>query len=111
MVHMSRRKPHRGETEGDVAVQVAEPKVKAPPKYAVILHNDDYTPMDFVVEILMKFFYKNQVEAEKIMLQVHHEGSGVAGIYPHDIAETKVVQVNDYSRQARHPLKCSMEAV
>jgi ATP-dependent Clp protease adaptor protein ClpS len=108
---MSEKKPFHGEPDGEVTVQEAQPKVKAPPKYAVILHNDDYTPMEFVVEILMKFFHKNQVEAEKIMLQVHHQGSGVAGIYPHDIAETKVALVNDYSRQMRHPLKCSMEAV
>lgn len=100
-----------GETQGDLAVAEAIPKPQEPKRYAVLLHNDDFTPMDFVVEILRRFFHKNQEEAERIMLQVHHQGHGVAGIYPHDIAETKVAEVNNFSEQHSHPLKCSMEAV
>ena len=87
----------------------AEPKLKEPSMYKVILVNDDFTPMDFVVHILQKFFSKNGEEAQRIMMQVHQQGSGVAGIYAHEIAETKVFVVNDYARKNRHPLKCTME--
>ena len=97
--------------DGDVAVAETVPKLKEPTQYAVVLHNDDYTPMEFVIDLLAKFFSKNQAEAEFIMLQVHHKGSGVAGIYTHDIAETKMVQSNDYAKKHGHPLKTTMEAV
>lgn len=86
-----------------------KPKLEEPRFYKVILLNDDFTPMDFVVHILSKFFQKNADEATKIMLQVHHQGSGVAGSYSHEIAETKVYLVNDYARKNKHPLKCVME--
>ena len=87
----------------------AKPELKEPPLYKVLLLNDDFTPMDFVVHVLQKFFGKNIEEANRIMLQVHHQGSGVAGIYSHEIAETKVYLVNDYSKKSKHPLKSAME--
>lgn len=92
-------------------VVVAEPKIrtKTPSMYRVILMNDDYTPMDFVIHVLQRFFNKDLTEATRIMLQVHTQGSGVCGVYSFEIAETKVYQVNQYSRQNRHPLKCIME--
>jgi len=85
------------------------PKVKEPSMYKVVLLNDDYTPMDFVVYILRKFFHKPDSEATNIMLQVHHQGSGVAGVFSHEVAETKVYLVSEYARQNQHPLKCIME--
>lgn len=90
---------------------ITEPKsrTKTPPLYRVILMNDDYTPMDFVIHVLQRFFSKDIPEATRIMLDIHHKGSGVCGTYSHEIAETKVYQVNQYSRQNHHPLKCVME--
>lgn len=84
-------------------------ELSEPRKYKVFLLNDDYTPMDFVVEILMKFFYLSEATATQIMLQVHKEGRGLCGVYPRDIAETKVVLVNEFSRLNQYPLLCSME--
>lgn len=95
--------------EHGVAVAEAKPEVKQPPMYKVLLLNDDYTPMDFVVQVLRKFFHKSTEQATKVMLQVHYEGQGVAGIYTAEIAETKVAQVNDFSRANDHPLMCTME--
>lgn len=80
-----------------------------PRKYKVFLVNDDYTPMDFVVTVLMKFFYLSEDVATQIMLQVHKEGRGFCGVYPRDIAETKVVLVNEFSRLNQYPLLCNME--
>jgi ATP-dependent Clp protease adaptor protein ClpS len=77
--------------------------------YKVVLINDDYTPMEFVVHILEAFFGMNREQATHIMLNVHTKGKGVCGVYPRDIAETKVTQVNEYSRQNEHPLLCTME--
>ncbi|MEK7358068.1 MAG: ATP-dependent Clp protease adapter ClpS [Bdellovibrionota bacterium] len=96
---------------GTGTATVAEPKsrTKTPPMYRVILMNDDFSPMDFVIHVLQKFFGKNIPEATKIMLQIHHQGSGLCGTYSYEIAETKVYQVNQYSRQNKHPLKCVME--
>ncbi len=85
------------------------PKVKRPSLYKVILLNDDFTPQDFVVFVLRKFFHKTEDEAVKIMLQVHHQGAGVAGVYSFEVAETKVYLVNEFSRSKQHPLKCIME--
>ena len=79
--------------------------------YQVILLNDDNTPMEFVVDVLQRFFGKNQDEATRIMLQVHHEGKGVCGIYPHDIAASRIAQVSRYARSRQHPLQCAMEPV
>jgi ATP-dependent Clp protease adaptor protein ClpS len=92
-----------------VAVEEAKPKVKRPPLYKVILLNDDYTPMEFVVHILERFFSMTREKAVRVMLQVHTEGRGVCGTYSREIAETKVAQVNDYSRENHHPLLCTME--
>ncbi len=94
---------------GDVATETSRPKLKRPPMYKVIILNDDYTPMDFVVMILERFFAMNSEKATRIMLQVHTRGAGVCGIFSRDIAETKVAQVENYSRQHDHPLKCTME--
>ena len=95
--------------DDDLAVQEAKPRVKRPPLYKVILLNDDYTPMDFVVHILEAFFSVDRENATRIMLQIHTHGKGVCGIYTHEIAETKVSLVNDYSRENQHPLLCTME--
>jgi len=86
-----------------------KPKVTEPSFYKVLLHNDDYTPMEFVTQILKKFFHKSSEEAEKIMMAVHQQGHGVAGLYPYEIAETKVFMTNNYAKQNKFPLKCSME--
>jgi len=93
----------------DVAVEEGHPELSEPPRFAVLLINDDYTTMEFVVEVLQKFFKKNEAEAMKIMLAVHRQGRGVAGIYTFDIAETKVQQVNDYARSHGFPLKAEVE--
>jgi ATP-dependent Clp protease adaptor protein ClpS len=95
--------------DDDLAVQEVKPRVKRPPLYKVILLNDDYTPMDFVVHILEAFFSVDRENATRIMLQIHTHGKGVCGIYTHEIAETKVSLVNDYSRENQHPLLCTME--
>ncbi|KOR33435.1 Clp protease ClpS [Achromatium sp. WMS3] len=97
------------EDDGGVAVQTAKPKLKQPPLYKVLLLNDDYTPMDFVVSVLQQFFYMNEERAYQIMMSVHNQGIGVCGVYTKDIAETKVHQVNDYARSCEHPLLCTME--
>ncbi len=97
------------EHDGGLALQEAKPKLKKPPLYKVVLLNDDFTPMDFVVEILMDFFNMTEEKATQVMLQVHTQGIGVCGIFSKDVAETKVYIVNDYSREHHHPLMCSME--
>ena len=84
-------------------------QTKKPSMYKVLLHNDDYTTMDFVVMVLETIFHKNTMEANRIMLNVHQQGIGVAGIYSRDVAETKVVLVHDLARKNEHPLKCSIE--
>ncbi|PVZ84042.1 ATP-dependent Clp protease adapter ClpS [Serratia sp. S1B] len=95
--------------DSDLAVKTAPPELKRPPLYAVVLLNDDYTPMDFVIEILQEFFAMNLDQATQVMLTVHYEGKGVAGTYPRDIAETKANQVNNYARSQGHPLLCQIE--
>ena len=85
------------------------PKTKKPNMYKVVLLNDDYTPMDFVIHVLEKFFSRSRQEATDIMLQVHRRGVGICGIYTYEIAETKVVQVMDYARAHEQPLQCTME--
>ena len=87
----------------------AKPRLKRPPLYKVLLINDDYTPMEFVVHILEIFFSMDRETATRIMLEVHTRGMGVCGIFTRDIAQTKVVQVNHYSKEHEHPLKCTME--
>jgi ATP-dependent Clp protease adaptor protein ClpS len=105
---MSDRNPQRQAGDG-LAVEAEKPKLQRPPLYKVILLNDDYTPMDFVVEVLQIFFGMDRHKATQIMLHVHTRGKGVCGVYTHDIAETKVSQVNSYSREHQHPLLCIME--
>jgi ATP-dependent Clp protease adaptor protein ClpS len=90
-------------------VKPGKPKLKRPPMYRVILLNDDYTPMEFVVDVLCRFFQKSAEDATRLMLQVHYQGSAVCGIYPHDVAETKVARVEQTSREHGHPLRCVME--
>ena len=92
------------------ALAPEELKLKPPPRYRVVLLNDDYTPMEFVVGVLRKFFGMNIETATRVMLKVHTEGKGVCGVFPREIAETKAVQVNDYAREAEHPLLCDIEA-
>lgn len=93
----------------DLAVEEAKPKLKQPAQYKVMLLNDDYTPMEFVVHILEAFFGMNREKATQVMLHVHTRGVGVCGVFSRDIAETKVEQVNGYARENQHPLKCVME--
>lgn len=95
--------------DSDLAIQTAPPELKRPPLYAVVLMNDDYTPMEFVIEILQQYFAMNLDQATQVMLTVHYEGKGVAGVYPRDIAETKANQVNNYARSQGHPLLCQIE--
>ncbi len=95
--------------EHKVAKAKALPALKVPKKYKVILLNDDYTPMEFVVEVLKRFFHFHEELATQVMLQVHILGKGVCGVFTRDIAETKVAQVNDYARSNEHPLLCTME--
>jgi len=98
-----------GEAGEGLALQEARPKVKKPPLYKVVLLNDDYTPMDFVVQVLKRFFSLSHDKATTVMLHVHTRGRGVAGVYTYEIAETKVVMVNDYAREHEHPLQCTLE--
>ncbi len=101
------------DTQRGISVREAlapeEAKVKPPPLYRVILLNDDYTPMEFVVDVLRRFFGMNIETATRVMLKVHTEGKGVCGVYPREIAETKAVEVNDFARAAEHPLLCDIE--
>lgn len=102
--------PNRESGHDDgLAVQEVKPKLKRPPLYKVILINDDFTPMDFVVHILEEFFSMDREAATRVMLEVHTRGKGVCGVFTHEIAETKVSQVNSYSRENNHPLLCTME--
>ena len=93
----------------DLAVDDARPAVKRPPMYKVVLLNDDYTPMEFVVEVLERFFRMDRTKATQVMLHVHTRGKGVCGVFTYEIAETKVAMVNQYSRDHQHPLLCTME--
>ena len=108
-------KPCNSQEEGEpgdetgFATVTEKPKLKQPPLYKVILINDDYTPMDFVVNVLRAFFSMNVEKATQIMLKVHTQGKGVCAVYSKDIAETKAAQVNDYSKECEQPLLCSIE--
>ncbi len=95
--------------DDDLSVEEAEPAVKQPPLYRVVLLNDDYTPMEFVVEVLQTFFRMDREQATQVMLHVHTRGKGVCGEFSRDVAETKVDQVNDYARDNDHPLMCTLE--
>lgn len=103
---MSERK---SDHDDGLEVQEAKPKLKRPPLFKVLLLNDDFTPMEFVVQILELFFGMSREKATQIMLHVHTRGRGVCGVFTYEIAETKVAQVNEYSRRHQHPLLCTME--
>ncbi|MDX1454888.1 MAG: ATP-dependent Clp protease adapter ClpS [Gammaproteobacteria bacterium] len=109
------RPPQGGEPEGPgepdhgLALGEARPKLKRPPLYKVVLLNDDYTPMEFVVEILQKFFRMDRTKATQVMLNVHTKGKGVCGVFTYEIAETKAAQVTNYAREHHHPLLCQTE--
>ena len=98
-----------GGTPGVGLATRTRPKTQKPSLYKVLLLNDDYTPMEFVVHVLERFFGKGRDEATRIMLHVHQKGVGVCGIFPYEIAETKVAQVMDFARRHQHPLQCTME--
>ena len=101
------RRDDSGTTTG--VVVKTKPKTKKPSMYKVLMLNDDYTPMEFVVHILERFFHKTRDEATRIMLHVHRRGVGVCGVYTYEVAETKVTQVMDFARRHQHPLQCTME--
>jgi len=96
-------------TDHEKQLDVVKQRVEPPAMYKVILNNDDYTPMDFVVDVLVRFFNLDVEKANQIMLTVHYRGKAVCGVYTSDVAETKVMQVNQYARKHQHPLLCSME--
>lgn len=98
------------ENDGTV-LETLKPKVKPPKRYQVVLLNDDYTPMEFVVEVLMRFFSMDEAKAHTVMMTVHHQGKGVCGVFSKEVAEMKVMQVNSYAREHQHPLQCQMEVV
>lgn len=106
MAIMGKQDTHR---DDGLAVQEARPKLKKPPMYTVVLLNDDFTPMEFVVHVLEQFFSMDRTKATRVMLHVHTQGKGLCGVFVREIAETKVAQVNEYSRSKNHPLLCSME--
>ena len=95
--------------DGGLAVERARPKLAKPPLWKVVLLNDDYTPMEFVVEVLQTFFTLDREQATRVMLHVHQKGKGVCGVFTREIAETKVAQVTQFARESRHPLLCEME--
>ena len=99
-----------GDDEGRTGlITRTRPKTKKPSLYKVLLLNDDYTPMEFVVHVLERYFNKSRDDATRIMLHVHHKGVGICGVYTYEVAETKVTQVIDFARQHGHPLQCTME--
>ncbi len=103
---MTGKTERKGQTD---LLEKTRPKVEKPRLYKVLLLNDDYTPMDFVVHVLQRFFNKGREEATRIMLTVHYKGVGVCGVYPREVAETKVNQVLEFARRHEHPLQCIME--
>ena len=96
-------------TESDLAVEEPKSAVKRPRRFKVILLNDDYTPMEFVILILKELFFMDEEKATRVMLQIHIEGKGVCGVYTRDVAETKVKQVSDFAQIDQHPLFCDIE--
>ena len=101
---MSQPPQHENDHEHGLAVEVAPPQVAKPPMYQVVILNDDFTPMDFVVVVLETFFTMDRERATQVMLHVHTRGKGVCGVYTREVAETKVTQVNEFSRTHQHPL-------
>lgn len=108
--HASRpRPPGGGDRDSFGVITQTKPRTKRPSLYRVLLLNDDYTPMEFVVHVLERFFNKSREDATRIMLHVHQTGVGECGVFTYEVAETKVTQVMDYSRRHQHPLQCVME--
>ena len=109
----SRRDNNPGNGEGDDgrtgALTLTRTRTKKPSMYKVLMLNDDYTPMEFVVDVLQNIFQKNREEATQIMLHVHQKGVGICGVYTYEVAETKVTQTVDYARKNQHPLQCTLE--
>jgi ATP-dependent Clp protease adaptor protein ClpS len=105
---MPKQPVHKEDNQTGVITR-SETKTKKPSLYKVLLLNDDYTPMEFVVHVLERFFGKGREEATRIMLHVHQKGVGVCGVYTYEVAETKVTQVMDFARNHQHPLQCTME--
>ena len=105
----SRSNGEGGSGAGTAVVTKTKPRVKRPNMYRVLLLNDDYTPMEFVVHVLERFFSKDREAATRIMLHVHHHGIGECGVFTYEVAETKVTQVMDFARKHQHPLQCVME--
>ncbi|WP_318153378.1 ATP-dependent Clp protease adapter ClpS [Halomonas sp. ML-15] len=102
--------PDQQDDDGSLAVKPADPELARPPMYKVVLHNDDFTPMEFVVEVLQAFFHLESEKAVQVMLAVHTQGKATCGIFTRDIAETKSHQVNEYARECQHPLLCDIDA-
>lgn len=109
IVMQSKASGGNGSDNGTVVVTRTQTKVKKPSLYRVLLLNDDYTPMEFVIHVLQRFFQKSTEDATRIMLHVHNHGVGECGIFTYEVAETKVSQVMDFARQNQHPLQCVME--
>lgn len=107
---MTRPSDPQEDEDADLAVQSSDPELAEPPLYKVVLHNDDFTPMEFVVEVLQSFFNMDSEKAVQVMLAVHTEGKATCGIFTRDIAETKSHQVNQYARECQHPLLCDIDA-
>ncbi len=108
MADQNNNNPDDDGTGTGLAVK-SKPKTKKPSLYKVLMLNDDYTPMDFVIHSLERFFKKNREEATRVMLQIHHRGVGICGVFTYEVAETKVTQVMDFARQHQHPLQCTVE--
>lgn len=109
---MSEDEPGQGEGVGDAETSVAtrpKPRTKKPSNYKVLMLNDDYTPMEFVVLVLQRFFSMSIEDATRVMLQVHQQGIAVCGVFTYEVAETKVSQVIDFARENQHPLQCTLE--
>ena len=106
---MAHEPEHENDSGRGLALETAKPEVARPPLFQVLLLNDDFTPMDFVVEVLRGFFSLDQEQAVQVMLHVHTRGRGVCGVFTREVAETKVTHVNEYSRSHQHPLLCTME--
>lgn len=109
MTNERRDSGNDGEDPTTGVITKTEPKTKKPSLYKVLLLNDDYTPMEFVVYVLEHFFHKTREEATRVMLHVHQRGIGICGVFTYEVAETKVSQVVDFARQNQHPLQCTME--
>lgn len=106
---MGTRGTRQPQSQDELVVQESKPRLQKPPLYKVVLLNDDYTPMEFVVIVLQRFFQKSREEATRIMLHVHQKGIGVCGVYTREVAESKVRQVMTFSSENQHPLQCTLE--